>query len=1611
MSCSIIRNKETNEVEKVLAPNGNESLLYKKLLDTPEINGNKELALHAWAYTYTDSFKNSFDETSDKLDENGEPLLEEDTIESMYNDLVNNSDFGEVIEEQDDTTEPELKLSEQIEAEKEPLDVRIQRFLESIGVDVKAVDEIRDSQGNLISASAKADLLNKVIEVVSGRQSMDTLSEEAAHFFVEMLGENNPLYKELFSKITNYKIYQDVVTKYKNLARYRKADGTVNFDKLKKEAIAKVISEHIFKLQQGEESDSTMSSLLNWWNKVWDYVKSFFINTEEDPFETSAEKILNADITGLNTEERFDEEYYQLVDPVAGVKEDQKNIKLDNSVDPRTRQKRHIYTYKGDTARGSVTSYYVDKWLRKIFRSDQRSELQKLIDLSKAEYGDVIHDQIQDIVKSWTDANGIKLDVQSPISPKIDSKVYNTLNKFVQSVMNQYEPGTIFMSEVKIYDQKTKIAGSIDLLVIQPNDVVDIYDWKSQEIGKTQTDIKTYKETMYRIQLENYRKILQLQYGFEKFGKIRAIPMKTTFTYKDGLPDDIRDLEVGNIDPLLIPDEKNYLLPVTLRGETTGDEQLDELIEKLNGIYDKIEKTRYTKEQIFKKREELGQIRIALRELQLKQRVGKLIDLGLVEYKKYSEMIGNNTLAGKDIQEALRILQVFQDSGVMLYDLREQYAEVLKQKKDDKALAAYEAVNKKFQSMTSKVSKLIKDIEKYRDIQTEDLGKKNGIVNVMQAEAPVNRARGTFSSLSNIPQKMFKLFSKLLRRVQNIRDSKFDQTVRDLKTAKKNFITWASSKGLTVEKAIEKILDIDEKGNWNGNFLRKYKPEFTKERKEAIDKQNLQWFADNTDYDPDEYAEAEKKERESISSVVYAADEKENTELLNKKMKQWINNHKLIKDDGSINTMALANVKNRFIKPKEKWLTDKWKDLNKPDNAPLLTVYNEFQKLIRYAEDKGMLDQYSPNFIPSTYKGKIDQLAFGDIKGLFSAKGFFENLQVDSGTTYTPEIDPTDGSIINRIPVYFTKDIGVKKEDETMDYSKKSRDLFKVFAIWAAHVYNYEAMASIEDDSLMMLEAEKNKKSLVTDNFGKIALDDNGRVKAIDKNDKNADLLEKFINYYLYDRINGKFSDIKIYNPFNKDLENRKEISVVKSLSAAIRFFSLKTLALNPISGTSQFVGGTGNALFIAQKGILFTKKLWANAMYKVASDKKSRAALVYLNILQEGNKHKMIDELSLSSVNNLLKEDNLFAIQRVADKGVQYPIAIAMMMDHMVNEDGKIVSIQKTVKDEFNYNANFYNLSKAERKETMAKMEARIKELQTKNLLEIGTLDDEGHFSIPGVEKSSDTMGEFRDKIKAANKKIIGNSSREDISNIRTTMLGQSLMQFRNWMPEMIEERIAGLDYDEELQTWTYGKFNSFFKDLLSTKLPKLLKAVATGYGDNAIELAKMRYQEMKRSALEKGEEFTITEGEFIDLYIGNLKSMITEILVLTGFATAVFSVVSGAGEDRRKSGYKQYLVRALKKYYNEFSFYYLPTELTKLVKSPIPVVGLAEDMFRFTGNLTKEIAGQLSGNEKWIKSAHPEKYFFRMVPVAKEAMTLGAAFDDDFRKDWDINLQTGGF
>lgn len=88
MACSIIRNKETNQIEKVLAPNGQESKLYQDIL---KINPDAEHSLKLWAQVYTPSFKAWFGDWengqgSKVVDENGEPMI-------LYHGSRNDEEF------------------------------------------------------------------------------------------------------------------------------------------------------------------------------------------------------------------------------------------------------------------------------------------------------------------------------------------------------------------------------------------------------------------------------------------------------------------------------------------------------------------------------------------------------------------------------------------------------------------------------------------------------------------------------------------------------------------------------------------------------------------------------------------------------------------------------------------------------------------------------------------------------------------------------------------------------------------------------------------------------------------------------------------------------------------------------------------------------------------------------------------------------------------------------------------------------------------------------------------------------------------------------------------------------------------------------------------------------------------------------------------------------------------------------------------------------------------------------------------------------------------------------------------------------------------------------
>lgn len=1482
-------------------------------------------------------------------------------------------------------------------------------FLAKIGVSVETVDSITDASGQPISANAKADMLNRIIQVTEGSMDARVLGEEAAHFFVNMLGDNHPLMKQMMNDITSYQMYRDIVEMYKNLPEYRNSDGSVNFTKLKKEAIGQVISEHIIKGNTANETQERIAKLAGWWEKVWKFVTDAFSKREDNPFATVASQITSGNTSNLGQINASEGIYFSLSGSIDELRKEQDRLILDNSIDPVTMQKRHIYKRDGRPVKTSVTTAKVDPYYRKIFPNDRREDRQKELDLLKAEFGDAIHLIMESIYEAYIDpATGLVRDTKQPINhAAAGTKIVKELDRYFEQLIGSYPVGTVFMKEVKIYDPKADMAGSIDLLVIPTSGEVDIYDWKSQEIAKFQTEIKDFKPQAYRIQLGEYKRILREYYGFTKFGRVRAIPIRTQYIYLKNAKDEVdnlelKEIEIGDFNPAYIPDDKNYLLPVSV-DESTGDKNLDKLIKKLGGIFKRIEQKKFKASEKFKQKEELKRYRDAIRDLELRGSIDKFIELGNTEVARIRELIANDTMTPADIRTALDTLSVFSSTTGIINKILEDYKRDIMSSGDTTDMPALEELASVYKQMTADAAATLEEVEESLTEIASGLAQRMGIENFEKAEKKVSSMAGMFNSLSQLDTKALQTFYKMLRGVQNKRDSDFNKMMIELQKHKGALEDWGKKKGITGDKLFDIMLDF-KNGKWTGNFLKKYDSEFYKQRDQAIRTGDWKWIAENTEFDGKRYAAERERKKNYYKEAKFMTDEKANAEAVSKAFYRWVDTHNILDEEDKPNPDGYLNPKNKFLKPSAKWHSKGWKELSAKGNEPAMEAYTYFQKTIRHAENLGMIDDYSPEFIPSMFKGKLDQLVFGGMnKGMFAGGDFFEQLTIDSGSQYFPDQDPVTGEVLNRVPVYFTRDIGEDKDGELQpSYDKKSKDLFKVFSIWGAHMYNYEAMSALEDDVFVLSAAERNKESLVTNLFNEAKRLPTGGLDSTPGNERNAKLLQDFTNFYLYNRRTGEQYDFKV-KLFGKTF------SAQKSLQFILGFFSLKTLALNPLSGSAQFVGGTGNAFLLGTKKLVMSNDDWVKSMYLYTKrDSKAIAMLDYFDMLLEDNKRGRGNKLSVSKAVANISLDNMYVFQRLADKGVQNPLAIAMMQNFMVDPSGNLVNITNYAKDKMNYNT-YYNLPAAERKEFKAKLDEEIGKLKKENSLFATAKIENDMLTIPGVDMGSENSEKFRAAVKKAAKIIIGNSTHDDINLIRTHGWGMALMQFRSWIPAMAKERFGNLYKDGDLDAFQYGKLNSLFGELFSTRALELLKGIVVGFGtDGAIEAAKTRYALMKAQAFENGEEFDITEAEFIDMHISNMRSAIREVMILLAFWMMLLAVKPGDDDDDEEyKGIRKYTARALGKYFNEFSFYYNPIEFTNLVKTPLPIIGLAEDLYRFTGASIKQGWGMARGDSDLMDDAKPLKYLYRIMPITKEAVQMTAIFDDDFRKEWDIRIQ----
>ena len=147
--CSILIDPISGEIDKVVAPNGKESILYQSLLD---LGLDKEAALDKWAVTHTATFQHWFQNgTMDSNSEakiisiNGVPLFinEKKSPKHAIQDIGVFPKEAEIWDK-----EKSGEKSPAVEQKLDKIQGALNTFFTSIGVNKRIVDNITDKKGN-----------------------------------------------------------------------------------------------------------------------------------------------------------------------------------------------------------------------------------------------------------------------------------------------------------------------------------------------------------------------------------------------------------------------------------------------------------------------------------------------------------------------------------------------------------------------------------------------------------------------------------------------------------------------------------------------------------------------------------------------------------------------------------------------------------------------------------------------------------------------------------------------------------------------------------------------------------------------------------------------------------------------------------------------------------------------------------------------------------------------------------------------------------------------------------------------------------------------------------------------------------------------------------------------------------------------------------------------------------------------------------------------------------------------------------------------------------------------------------------------------------------------
>ncbi len=859
---------------------------------------------------------------------------------------------------------------------------KVKEAIGKMGIDIQKLNEYaKETKLDVKGINGIADITRGIIAIAEGKEG-EALTEEVVHISTAILEQTNPkLVTEMVAKIDRFKIYKKTLEEYKGNKNYQLSNGKPDIRKIKKEAVDKLISEVIINNNQDGEQfpelreEANQSLVRKWWNAILDWIRGIYRKANIDIFEKAASKILNkniGDISDIVSEGTF----YQLSDKQIDVQkklEETKNkiekvveegVKTDPLLLDSEEANNYYRIQKEDGTFEKVTKRVTDRvkaWYKQRVGNKVFSDEEKQFNELKRKYGVEGHNDFQEIHSRYYNEDGNKRETPELDRPEKfnlpSQDMYDKLEKYYVDLVNSFPEGTLIFSEVIIYDEKQKEAGTIDFLAIEPSGKANILDWKFMNFGKDQEDIAWYKQGAYNVQIGRYKEILNKEYGVKEFGMLRAIPIAMKFENENKKdkksPLQLTGIAIGSTDVSQIKGLK--LLPVAEESESTGYDALDKIIKRLNGHLQQVGKESVTNEEERQfKIERLNILNKAIRLAHVTHNVVPLIDVIEVMRKEGDRILEDYNTSYKDkpatiedfknkqlsdfsdeMNDYIKLSEVFTDIGDELGSLI--YTEEMKQGASTEEEKKEAATRKKYLDKLEEESKLIRRSRKTIMTASEDflnkhVGERNLVFGLLNPEKIVKDVSSFFERASELPLKSVRLLTKLAATAQG---KASEEAIKEI-TKLFEIRTKLSKRSETLSTLIHKIYQKDNKNKLVNKIVTKYNPQFYKEiNKLATEGGDLNWLKENVDLE--EYKkEVEKKIAsmiEYISNKPYPGSPEEEEAIRDRERTKIRKLYDIDRKD--------FNGWNNYIlqkHPKDKWISEEYRVIEK--DADLLELYN-----------------------------------------------------------------------------------------------------------------------------------------------------------------------------------------------------------------------------------------------------------------------------------------------------------------------------------------------------------------------------------------------------------------------------------------------------------------------------------------------------------------------------------------------------------------------------------------------------------------------------------------------------------------------------------------------